>query len=255
MEVKRRMEGLSLIVTGGASGIGAACARRYAAEGARVVIGDIDVQGAQVVAEEIGGLALHCDHTDPDQCRALVDAALKAHGALDGLHNNAGTGWTGSFADMGTDTAQRLLDVLVMGPVCMTQAALPALKASRAEGGGAILFTASGLGLHGRPMIAMYSAAKHAIVGLMRSLALEFGPDGLRVNAVCPGIVDTPLVRATTTAWGDTDTVLERFRTSAPLRRDVYPQDIAAAAAFLLSVDAAKITGSALLVDGGAHEA
>lgn len=251
----RRLEGLSLIVTGGASGIGAACARRYAAEGARVLIGDVDLAGAQAVAQEIGGLARACDHTDARQCEALVDAALQAWGRLDGVHNNAGTGWTGAFTDMDPTTARRLLEVLVMGPVLMSQAAISALRASRAEGGGSLLFTSSGLGLHGRPMIALYAAAKHAIVGLTRSLALELGPHGVRVNAVCPGIVDTPLVRATTQAWGDTDAVLERFRTGTPLRRDVLPQDIAAAAAFLMSADAAKITGCALLVDAGAHEA
>ena len=255
MNACRRLEGQVIIVTGGASGIGAACARRYAAEGAKVVIGDIDLPGAQAVAEEIGGIGRRCDHTDPRQCASLVSEALQAHGHLDGLHNNAGTGWTGAFADMDPATAQRLLNVLVLGPVQMSQAALPALKASRAEGGGSLLFTSSGLGLHGRPMIAMYAAAKHAIVGLMRSLALELGPHGVRVNAVCPGIVDTPLVRATTSAWGDTDAVLERFRIGAPLRRDVLPEDIAASAAFLMSGDAAKITGCALLVDAGAHEA
>lgn len=255
MKGGRRLEGLAFIVTGGASGIGAACARRYAAEGARVAIGDIDLPRAQAVAAEIGGLAVRCDHTRLEQCQALTDQTLATFGRLDGLHNNAGAGWTGVFTDMEASTARHLLEVLVMGPVLMTQAALPAIKASRAEGGGSLLFTASGLGLHGRPRIAMYAAAKHAIVGLMRSLALELGPDGVRVNAVCPGIVDTPLVRATANAWGDTDAVLERFRIGAPLRRDVLPEDIAASAAFLMSSDAAKITGCALLVDAGAHEA
>lgn len=255
MDLSARLAGRTFIVTGGAGGIGAACARRYAAEGAQVVVADLDLARAQALAAEIGGLALRCDHTDPTQCRAVVEATLARHGAIDGLHNNAGTGWTGAFEAMEEAEARRLLDVLVLGPTWMTQAALPALRASRADGGGALLFTASGLGLHGRPMIAMYAAAKHAIVGLMRSLALELGPAGVRVNAVCPGIVDTALVRATTGAWGETDAVLERFRLASPLQRHVGPEDIAASAAFLMSADAAKITGTALLVDGGAHEA
>jgi 3-oxoacyl-[acyl-carrier protein] reductase len=104
-------------------------------------------------------------------------------------------------------------------------------------------------------MIAAYAAAKHAVVGLMRSLALELGPEGIRVNAVCPGIVDTPLVRATTGGWGPTDQVLENFRLASPLRRVVEPEDVAASAAFLLSDDARNLTGTALLVDAGAHEA
>jgi NAD(P)-dependent dehydrogenase (short-subunit alcohol dehydrogenase family) len=255
MHLEGRLRDRVIVVTGGAGGIGAACVRRYAAEGARVVVADIDLGRAQAVAAETGSLAVRCDHTDPAQCRALVQATLERHGALDGLHNNAGTGWTGAFEAMDEATARHQLDVLLLGPVWMTQAALPALRASRAPGGGSILYTASGLGLHGRPMISLYAAAKHAIVGLMRSLALELGPEGLRVNAVCPGIVDTPLVRATTGAWGDTDTVLERFRLASPLQRDVLPEDIAGSAAFLMSTDAAKITGCALLVDAGAHEA
>lgn len=255
MNLSQRLAGRVVLVTGGASGIGAACARRYAAEGARVVIGDVDLAGAEAVAREVDGVAACCDHTDAGQCQALVALALQRYGALDALHNNAGSGWTGRFEDMPEARARALLDVVVMGPILMTQAALPALRRSTVAGGGAILFTASGLGLHGRPMISVYAAGKHAVVGLMRSLALELGPEGLRVNAVCPGIVDTPLVRATTGAWGGTDQVLENFRLATPLRRLACPEDVAAAAAFLLSDDAANLTGTALLVDGGAHEA
>jgi len=255
MDLIQRLKDRVIIVTGAASGIGAACARRYAAEGARVVIGDIDLAGAEAVARAVGGLAVHCDHTDESRCRDLVAMAIERYGVVDALHNNAGTGWTGRFDEMPPAAARRLFEAVVMGPILMTQAALGDLRRSTAPGGPAILFTASGLGLHGRPMIAAYAAGKHAIVGLMRSLALELGPDGIRVNAVCPGIVDTPLVRATTGAWGATDEVLERFRQGTPLRRHVLPEDVAASAAFLLSDDARNLTGTALLVDGGAHEA
>lgn len=254
-DLTRRLAGVRVIVTGGASGIGAACARRYAAEGARVAIGDVDLDGAQAVAASIGGLAARCDHTDPAQCAALVDATVRAFGGIDALHNNAGSGWTGRFDSLSPAEARRVTDVVLHGPLFMTQAALPALRASRVDGGAAILFTASGLGLHGRPMIAIYSAGKHGIVGLMRSLALELGPEGLRVNAVCPGVVDTPLMRASTGGWGTPDQVFENFRQATPLRRIATPEDVAAAAAFLVSRDAAAITGTALLVDGGAHEA
>ena len=250
-----RLAGRVVIVTGAASGIGAACARRYAREGAKVVIGDIDLAGAQAVARETGALALRCDHTRADDCAALVDAALAAHGTLDALHNNAGIGWTGAFDSIRADEARRVLDILLLGPLLMTQAALPALLRSQAAGGGAVLFTASGLGLHGRPMVSLYSAAKHAVLGLMRSLALEYGPRGLRFNAVCPGVVDTPMVHATTGAWGSPAQVLENFRQVTPLRRNASADDVAASAAFLLSSDAANLTATALLVDGGAHEA
>jgi 3-oxoacyl-[acyl-carrier protein] reductase len=255
MNLSLRLKDRVVIVTGAASGIGAACARRYAAEGARVVIGDIDLPGAQAVAHEVGGEAARCDHTDAVQCQALVSLAQQRFGAVDALHNNAGTGWTGRFEDMSPEQARRLLETVVMGPILMTQAALPALRRSTVPYGASLLFTSSGLGLHGRPMIAAYAAGKHAVIGLMRSLALELGPEGIRVNAVCPGIVDTPLVRATTGAWGQTDEVLERFRQGTPLRRMVLPEDVAASAAFLLSDDARNLTGTALLVDGGGHEA
>jgi NAD(P)-dependent dehydrogenase (short-subunit alcohol dehydrogenase family) len=255
MDLSRRLRDRVVIVTGGASGIGAACARRYAAEGARVVIGDIDLARAQAVAGELGGAAAHCDHTDDAQCRDLVAFALDRFGAVDALHNNAGSGWTGRFDDMPPDRVRWLLDVVVTGPILMTQAALPALRRSAAAGRASILFTSSGLGLHGRPMISVYAAGKHGVIGLMRSLALELGPEGIRVNAVCPGIVDTPLVRATTGGWGPTEQVLEQFRLATPLRRLVQPEDVAASAAFLLSDDARNLTGTALLVDGGAHEA
>lgn len=255
MDLSARLKDRVIIVTGGASGIGAACARRYAAEGARIVIGDLNGTKVAEVAAELGGIGIACDHTDAAQCKTLVQAALDRFGRLDALHNNAGSGWTGRFEDMPPDKARWLLDVVVMGPILMTQAALPALRATARQADAAILFTASGLGLHGRPMISVYSAGKHAVVGLMRSLALELGPDGIRVNAVCPGIVDTPLVRQTTGGWGATDQVLENFRLATPLRRNVRPEDVAASAAFLVSKDAQNLTGTALLVDGGAHEA
>jgi 3-oxoacyl-[acyl-carrier protein] reductase len=249
----QRLQGRVVAVTGGASGIGAACARRYAAEGATVVIGDLDAEGAARVASAVGGLGLRCDHTQAEDCARLMHQAEERFGGIDALHNNAGIGWTGRFDAVAPEQARRLFEVLLMGPILMTQAALPALR--RSAHGGTVLFTASGLGLHGRPNISLYAAAKHAIVGLMRSLALELGPEGLRINAVCPGIVDTPMVRATTGAWGPTDQVLETFRQGTPLRRPILPEDVAAAAAFLLSDDARNLTGTALLVDGGAHEA
>lgn len=244
-----------MLVTGGASGIGAACARRYADEGAQVGIADLDLARATAVAEPLGGLALACDHTDASACAAAVDGMLARFGRLDVLHNNAGTGWTGAFTSAAEADMRRVIDGVLLGPMLMTQAALPALRRSAAAGETAILFTASGLGLHGKPMISLYSAAKHGIVGLMRSLALELGAEGVRVNAVCPGVVDTPLMRATTGGWGSPEQALEMFRAATPLKRNSTPEDIAAAAAFLVSGDARNITGCALLVDGGAHEA
>jgi NAD(P)-dependent dehydrogenase (short-subunit alcohol dehydrogenase family) len=116
MSLTSRLVGRTVIVTGGASGIGAACARRYAAEGAHVVIGDLNLSQAQAVARDIDGLAVTCDHTDPAQCAALVEAAVTRFGSVDALHNNAGIGWTGSFESLSADEARRVLNVLVVGP-------------------------------------------------------------------------------------------------------------------------------------------
>lgn len=249
-----RLEGLVILVTGAGRGIGAACAARYASEGARVVVADIDLNTAAETAARIGGVAVGCDHTRADQCRAAVEAAVQAYGGLDALHNNAGIGFTATIDATTEVDARRVFDALLLGPLLMTQAALSQLRASR-DARRSILFTASALGLHGRPGIAVYSAAKHGVVGLMRSLALELGPEGIRSNAVCPGVVDTAMVRSTTGAWGEPDAVLENFRLMTPLRRNASPEDIAASAAFLLSNDAGNCTGTALVVDGGVHEA
>ncbi len=251
----RRLQDRVVLITGAAQGIGEACARRYAAEGATVAIGDIDLQRATAVAESIGGMAQACDHTDPAQCAAFVTAALERFGRIDALHNNAGLGWTGAFDALAPQKAQQVLHTLVLGPLYMTQAALPALRRCTVPGGAAMLFTSSGLGLHGRAMVSIYSAGKHAVLGLMRSLAMELGPEGIRVNAVCPGVVDTAMMRGTTGGWGSPQQVLEGFRAATPLRRVTTTQDVAASAAFLLSGDAQNLTGTALLVDGGAHEA
>jgi NAD(P)-dependent dehydrogenase (short-subunit alcohol dehydrogenase family) len=252
-----RLAGKVVLLTGGASGIGAACARRYAAEGAQVVIADLNQAGAAALAQELGSLALGCDHTDAAACAAAVAASVARFGRIDILHNNAGVGWTGAFG--GTDEAamRRVLDGALLGPMLMTRAALAELRRTAGAGpdGAAILFTASGLGLHGKPMISLYSAAKHGIVGLMRSLALELGGENIRVNAVCPGVVDTPMMRSTTGGWGTPEAALEMFRSVTPLKRNSTPEDIAAAAAFLVSRDARNVTGAAFLVDGGAHEA
>ncbi|MCC7347216.1 MAG: SDR family oxidoreductase [Variibacter sp.] len=116
-----------------------------------------------------------------------------------------------------------------------------------------ILFTASGLGLHARPMVSLYTVSKHGVVGLMRSLALDEGPNNVRVNAICPGVVGTPLMYRTMARAGDAATLVERFRQEAPLRRIAEPEDIANAAVFLASDEAKAIHAACLVVDGGVH--
>jgi Dehydrogenases with different specificities (related to short-chain alcohol dehydrogenases) len=251
------LEGKSVVITGAAGGIGAASARFFVQAGARVVLADVDGDRAGTLAQELGdrARALRCDHTNPRDCAGAVSLAVEAWGKLDVLFNNAGTGWTGEFASCDAETFERLMAVNLMGPWRMTQAALPHLLAAAEKNpcGASLLFMSSGLGLHGRPMTSGYTMVKHGIVGLMRSLAQEFGPRNLRVNALCPGIVDTAMARATTGAWGPPEEAIERVRLNTPLRRNATPEAVAATAAFLCSDLASAIHCVALPVDGGGH--
>jgi NAD(P)-dependent dehydrogenase (short-subunit alcohol dehydrogenase family) len=248
------------VITGGAGGIGSATVRRFVEEGARVGIADVDEARGRALADELGDAALflRCDHGSADDCRAAVAAVVARWGQLDILFNNAGIGWTGSFDEVDDSQVAAVLRANLVGPILMTRAALPALRergqALRARNTSpVILFTASGLGLHARPMVSLYTVSKHGIVGMMRSLALDEGPNNLRVNAICPGIVETPLMYRTMARLGDARTLLERFRQEAPLKRIADTSDIANAAVFLASDEAKTIHGACLVVDGGVH--
>jgi NAD(P)-dependent dehydrogenase (short-subunit alcohol dehydrogenase family) len=242
------------LVTGGGSGIGEACARRYAAEGARVAIADIDETAAREAAARIGGRAafIRADHTVRSDNEAAVAFTVATFGALDVLHNNAGVPHRGAIQDCDEASLRRVVEVNLIGPFLMTQAALPALRrAARARGGAAILFTASIQSIMVRPGFTVYGASKHGLAGLIASLALELAPEGIRVNGLCPGPVDTPLFRRIVAAAGDLESGIAAFRDSIPMRRLVKMDDVAAAAAFLASDEASMITGALLPVDGG----
>jgi 3-oxoacyl-[acyl-carrier protein] reductase len=248
-----RLAGKVALITGAASGFGAAAARLFAAEGARVVLADLDARQGEAVAREIGGSAVfaRCDHTRRTDCEAAVAVARERFGRLDILHNNAGIGWAGAFADASEEEEARVIAVDLLGPSLMTRAALPLLLAEAPKPGPAIVFTASGLGLRGGARVTLYSAAKHGVIGLMRSLAAELGPQGVRVNAVCPGIVETPAVRA---MWGEgTEAALARFRSGNLVPWSVAVEDVARAALFLASDEARGITSVAIPVDAGRH--
>jgi 3-oxoacyl-[acyl-carrier protein] reductase len=248
-----RLSGKVALITGAASGFGAAGARLFAAEGARVLLADLDAARAGSVAREIGEAAafLRCDHTSAADCAAAVEAARSRWGRLDILWNNAGIGWAGAFTEAAEEDAARVMAVDLLGPVLMTRAALPLLLAGAPVPGPAVLFTASGLGLRGGPRVSLYAAAKHGVVGLMRSLAAELGPQGLRVNAVCRGIIETPAVRA---MWGEgTEAALAHFRSGNLVPWPVRVEDVARAALFLVSDEARGITSVALPVDAGRH--
>jgi len=251
-----RLAGKVALVTGAGSGLGRAVAVRFAAEGAKVVVTDVDETRGAAVAKEIGANAafIRVDHTSSEQDDRAVAFAIDTFGALDIVHNNAGGPFTGPFEDVDDATLERVLRVNLFGVMQMTRAALPHLRASaqRNPAGSALLFTSSLQGLKAKPNFSLYTVAKHGIVGLVRSLALELAPQNIRVNALCPTVVATPMLEAFLPGMaGNHDEAMKRFRATIPLARMPEPEDVAAAALFLVSDEARMITGVALPVDGG----
>jgi 2-hydroxycyclohexanecarboxyl-CoA dehydrogenase len=239
-----RLEGRSALVTGGAKGIGEAIARRLAAEGARVTIGDVDVEGAERVADEVGADALRLDVTDPDSARAAVDAA----GDLEVLVNNAGTDEFGFFTDTDPDLWDRVLAVNLKGVFACTHAVLPGMQRA---GYGRIVNIASEAGRVGSKGSATYSAAKGGVIAFTKAVARENARFGITVNAIAPGPIDTPLLRRAHELGEIGERVIETMKGATQLRRLGQPEEVAAAVAFLASEEAAYVTGETLGVSGG----
>jgi NAD(P)-dependent dehydrogenase (short-subunit alcohol dehydrogenase family) len=246
-----RFGGRVAIVTGGASGIGRATAERLAAEGAAVLIADLDEgagMGVVTAIDAAGGTARFCltDVTDHAQVDAMVAAALDEFGRLDLAVNNAGT--AGTYAALGDQTLaewDRVLAVNLTSTFLCLKAEIPAMMSS---GGGAVVNVASAAGLMGFAHLPAYVASKHGVVGLTKSVALEYANRGVRVNVVCPGSVRTPMLAGF--VGGDHE-ALERMGRTAPVGRLAEPGEVAAAIAWLCSDDASYVTGHALSVDGG----
>lgn len=257
----QRLKEKVVLITGAASGLGAAAAGRCLEEGARVVCADLrgtDWSGEHPRLHGHGDAfaGIRCDHTRPADCAAAVETALERWGRLDVLFNNAGVGYAGNFADVAPQALRRVFDVDFFGPWQMTAAALPALEASAADGRHAnsvVLFTASAIGLRARPNCAPYGTAKAAVLGLVHSLALDLGPSNVRVNAICPGLVDTPASRAMTAGWSGrtSDDVFDDYRRLSPMGRIAEAGDVAESVVFLASDEARAINSVALPVDYG----
>ena len=238
------------LVTGGGSGIGREIARRLAREGMAVAVLDRDDAAAQAVAAEIGGLAVTADVTSPQAVERAVDATLARFERIDLLVNNAGIAWTGPALEMPLDTLQAMLQVNVEGVFIASRAVLPHMIARRS---GSIVNLASWAGKTGAAYFAGYSATKFAVIGLTQALAREMAPHGIRVNAICPGIVVETAMRTALEGqqrqWGLPETA-EREKL-IPVGRVSVPDDVARVAAFLASDEAAYITGKSINLSGG----
>jgi len=266
-----RFEGKVALVTGGASGIGAATARRLGREGARVVVADVAEAGARATAREItaaGGTALDCraDVADPADVARMIARAQEAYGRLDVLHNNATVVESGPIERLTLEGWNRTLAVNLTATFLGIKLAAPAL---RAAGGGAIVNTASISGLGGDYGLAAYNAAKAGVINLTRTAALELARHRIRVNCVCPGGVATPLLGSLlgdnapvphwTVAGRPSDGLdpeerrrfRDRLTRAHPLGRLGTAEEIAAVACFLASDDASFVTGAAVVADGG----
>lgn len=246
------LEGKVALVTGAGSGIGRATALAFAREGARVVTADITLAGGQETVEMIrqqGGDAMFVptNVTQAVEVEALVAAAVTAYGRLDCAHNNAGIeGTLATTADYNEDEWERVLSVNLKGVwLCMKYEIAQMLQ----QGGGAIVNTASLAGLVGARRMPAYVASKHGVVGLTRTAALEYAKVGIRVNAVCPGVIHTPMVERA--FLQRRPGMQERLAASEPMGRLGTPQEVAEAVVWLASDAASFVTGHAMSVDGG----
>ncbi|WP_420859231.1 glucose 1-dehydrogenase [Marivivens marinus] len=242
-----RLQGKTAIVTGGGSGFGAGIARKFAAEGARVMVADINLDAARAVATEIGGLAQAADVADNASVAMLAYAAADHLGDLDILVNNAGvTHLPQPMEAVSEAEFDRVLAVNAKSVYLTARHFVPAMKARNA---GAILNVASTAGVSPRPNLNWYNASKGWMITATKAMAVELAPHGVRVNAINPVAGETPLLPSF--MGGDTPELRAKFLSTIPLGRFSTPEDMGSAAAFLCSDEASMITGVALEVDGG----
>jgi 2-hydroxycyclohexanecarboxyl-CoA dehydrogenase len=244
-----RLAQRTALVTGGASGIGAATSRRLAAEGAQVAVTDLNLDGARAVAGELDGAAFELDVRSQDSVRAAVGGAAAELGPVDILVNNAGYDEWGWFTDTDPDLWSRVLAVNLVGVIACTHAVLPGMQERRR---GRIVNVSSEAGRVGSSGSAVYSAAKGGVLGFTKAIAIENGRYGVTCNAVAPGPIETPLLMAAPEALGERGSrLVENMVGATNLRRLGQPDEVAAAIAFLASDDASYVTGQSLGVSGG----
>jgi NAD(P)-dependent dehydrogenase (short-subunit alcohol dehydrogenase family) len=236
------------VITGAASGIGLASARRLAAEGARVVCVDVDEAAGEVAAAEVGGLFVMADVTSPAEVEAMYAAAVDAYGGVDIAFNNAGISppEDDSILDTGLAAWRRVQEVNLTSVYLCCKAVIPVM---RARGGGSIINTASFVAVMGAATSQIsYTASKGGVLAMSRELGVQFARENIRVNALCPGPVNTPLLQE---LFASEPERAERRLVHVPMGRFADPAEIAAAVAFLASDDSSFVTASTFLVDGG----
>ena len=244
--VPGRLDGKVALVTGGASGIGLAAVRRFRAEGALVVVGDLDETGLTTLDDELGddGATLVCDVTVEEQVEALAQLAVDRFGGLDVAFANAGIGSPQRLVDADLSEWTKVLEVNLTGPFLTIKHA-----ARRMGRGGSIVVTASLNAVQPGTGMGAYCSSKAGVAMLVKVAALELGPQGIRVNAIGPGFVRTALTEGAFLL----PAIVEGYEENTPLRRHAVPEEIAGLVAYLASDEASFVTGSLQLIDGGAH--
>lgn len=243
-----RLQGRVAVITGGGSGIGLASVRRLAREGARVVVADVDAEAGKAAADEVDGLFVRTDVTDAEQVEALFQSAVDTYGSLDIAFNNAGIAppEDDSILDTDIDAWQKVQTVNLTSVYLCCKAVLPHMLR---QGKGSIINTASFVAVMGAATSQIsYSASKGGVLAMTRELGVQFARQGIRVNALCPGPVNTPLLQELFAS--DPERAARRY-VHIPMGRFAEPEEIAAAVAFLASDDSSFMTASQFLVDGG----
>ncbi len=247
-----RLAGRTAVITGAASGIGAGTARLFVAEGANVVVADLQVDAGQALVAELGDSArfAECDVTNEEQIAAAVDMAVAEFGSLDVMFNNAGiVGIVGKISEMPVEAWDHTMSILLRGVFLGTK---HAARVMTEQGSGVIISTSSTAGILGGLGPHVYTAAKHGVIGLTKSVANELAPLGIRVNAISPGNTVTAMTAAVTTGDAeDLEGTNEKIASGSPLGYAGTPDDIAAAALYLASDDARYVSGHTLVVDAG----